>query len=42
MPGAWVIGTLVNNIRRIGGAAYGRVLNTFMTQPFLNLNLPHA
>jgi hypothetical protein len=42
MPGPWVIGTLVNNIWRIGGAAHGRVLNSFTAQPFINLNLPHA
>jgi hypothetical protein len=42
MPGPWVIGTLVNNIWRIGGAAHGEVLNTFTVQPFINFNLPHA
>ena len=42
MPGHWVIGTLVNNIWRIGGAAHGDVLNTFTVQPFINYNLPHA
>lgn len=42
MPGPWVIGTLVNNIWRIGGAAHGHVLNTFTVQPFINYNLPRA
>jgi hypothetical protein len=42
MPGHWVIGTLVNNIWRIGGAAHGDVLNSFTVQPFINYNLPHA
>lgn len=42
MPGHWVIGTLVNNIWRIGGAAHGDVLNAFLVQPFINYNLPHA
>jgi hypothetical protein len=42
MPGPWVIGTLVNNIWRIGGAAHREVLNTFTVQPFINLNLPRA
>jgi len=42
MPGHWVIGTLVNNVWRIGGAAHGDVLNTFTVQPFINYNLPHA
>jgi hypothetical protein len=37
-----VIGTLVNNIWRIGGAAHGDVLNSFTVQPFINYNLPHA
>ena len=42
MPGHWVIGTLVNNIWRIGGAAHGHVLNDFTVQPFINYNLPYA
>jgi hypothetical protein len=42
MPGPWVIGTLVNNLWRIGGDANGHVLNTFTLQPFINYNLPHA
>jgi hypothetical protein len=42
MPGHWVIGTLVNNIWRIGGAAHGDVLNSFTLQPFINYNLPRA
>jgi hypothetical protein len=42
MPGHWVIGTLVNNIWRIGGAAHGDVLNAFTVQPFINYNLPRA
>jgi hypothetical protein len=42
MPGPWVIGSLVNNVWRIGGAAHGHVLNTFTVQPFINYNLPHA
>jgi len=42
MPGHWVIGTLVNNVWRIGGAAHGDVLNTFTVQPFINYNLPGA
>jgi hypothetical protein len=42
MPGPWVIGTLVNNVWRIGGAANGHVLNTFTVQPFINFNLPRA
>lgn len=42
MPGPWVIGVLVNNIWRIGGAAHGQVLNTFTTQPFINFNMPNA
>jgi hypothetical protein len=42
MPGPWVIGTLANNIWRIGGAAHGHVLNTFTVQPFINYNLPGA
>jgi hypothetical protein len=42
MPGKWVIGTLVNNIWRIGGAAHGHPLNTFTVQPFINYNLPRA
>ena len=42
MPGQWVIGTLVNNIWRIGGVRHGDVLNTFTVQPFINYNLPHA
>ena len=42
MPGPWVIGTLVNNIWRIGGDAHGHPLNAFTVQPFINLNLPHA
>lgn len=42
MPGPWVIGTLVNNIWRIGGVRHGDVLNTFTVQPFINLNLPLA
>jgi hypothetical protein len=42
MPGPWVIGTLVNNLWRIGGAVHGTRLNTFTVQPFINLNLPHA
>ena len=42
MPGPWVIGTLVNNVWRIGGAAHGEVLNTFTVQPFINFNLPNA
>src|SRR5262245_61568618 len=39
MPGPWVIGTLINNVWRIGGAAHGHVLNTFTLQPFINYNL---
>jgi hypothetical protein len=42
MPGPWVIGTLVNNIWRVGGEIHGTPLNTFTAQPFINLNLPHA
>jgi hypothetical protein len=42
MPGPWVIGTLINNVWRIGGDANGHVLNTFTMQPFINYNLPHA
>ena len=42
MPGPWVIGTLVNNVWRIGGAANGNVLNSFTVQPFINFNLPRA
>ena len=42
MPGHWVIGTLVNNIWRIGGEAHGHVLNAFTVQPFINYNLPRA
>ena len=42
MPGPWVIGTLVNNVWRIGGAANGHVLNNFTVQPFINYNLPRA
>jgi hypothetical protein len=42
MPKQWVIGTLVNNIWRIGGAAHGHPLNTFTVQPFINYNLAHA
>jgi hypothetical protein len=42
MPGNWVIGTLANNIWRIGGAAHREVLNTFTVQPFINYNLPRA
>ena len=42
MPGPWVIGTLVNNVWRIGGDAHGHVLNTMTIQPFINYNLPHA
>jgi len=42
MPGPWVIGTLVNNVWRIGGNANGHELNTFTLQPFMNYNLAHA
>jgi hypothetical protein len=42
MPGPWVIGTLVNNIWRVGGDIHGTTLNTFTLQPFINLNLPNA
>ena len=42
MPGHWVIGTLVNNVWRIGGDVHGTTLNTFTLQPFINYNLPHA
>ena len=42
MPGPWVIGTLVNNVWRIGGSSNGHDLNTFTLQPFVNYNLPHA
>jgi hypothetical protein len=42
MPGPWVIGTLVNNVWRIGGESNGHVLNTFTLQPFVNYNLPYA
>ena len=42
MPGHWVIGALINNIWRIGGAAHGEVLNSFVVQPFVNYNLAHA
>jgi hypothetical protein len=42
MPGPWVIGALVNNVWRIGGEIHGTPLNTFTTQPFINLNLPRA
>ena len=42
MPGPWVIGTLINNVWRIGGDAHGHVLNTFTLQPFVNYNLAHA
>ena len=42
MPGPWVIGVLANNIWRIGGAAHGEVLNSFVVQPFINFNLPLA
>lgn len=42
MPGPWVIGTLVNNIWRVGGDNHGTSLNTFTVQPFINLNFPHA
>jgi hypothetical protein len=42
MPGPWVIGTLVNNVWRIGGEIHGTPLNTFTAQPFINLNLPRA
>jgi hypothetical protein len=44
MPGPWVIGTLINNIWRIGGEANGggHVLNSFTVQPFINYNLPRA
>jgi hypothetical protein len=42
MPGPWVIGALANNIWRVGGDNHGTTLNVFTTQPFINLNLPHA
>ena len=42
MPGPWVIGTLVNNVWRIGGSSNGHELNTFTLQPFVNYNLAHA
>jgi hypothetical protein len=42
MPGPWVIGTLVNNIWRIGGSSNGHLLNSFTVQPFVNYNLAHA
>jgi hypothetical protein len=42
MPGHWVIGSLVNNVWRIGGTAHGEVLNSFTFQPFINYNLPRA
>lgn len=42
MPKQWVIGTLINNVWRIGGDANGHVLNTFTLQPFVNYNLPRA
>lgn len=42
MPGPWVIGALVNNVWRIGGAAHGHVLNNFTLQPFINYNLARA
>jgi hypothetical protein len=42
MPGPWVIGALVNNVWRIGGAANGHVLNALTLQPFINYNLAHG
>ena len=42
MPGPWVIGTLINNVWRIGGTSNGHELNTFTLQPFVNYNLAHA
>ena len=42
MPGPWVIGTLINNVWRIGGDAHGHVLNTFTLQPFINYNFGHG
>jgi hypothetical protein len=42
MPGPWVIGTLINNVWRIGGTSNGHDLNTFTVQPFINYNLAHA
>jgi hypothetical protein len=41
-PGPWVIGTLVNNVWRVGGEAHGNPLNTFTVQPFVNYNLRYA
>jgi hypothetical protein len=42
MPGPWVIGTLINNVWRIGGTSNGHELDTFTLQPFVNYNLAHA
>jgi opacity protein-like surface antigen len=41
-PGHWVIGVLVNNQWSVGGNPLRPPVNEFLTQPFVNYNLPHG
>ena len=38
----WVVGALANNLWRIGGDSFGKDINQFLTQPFINFNIPQG
>jgi hypothetical protein len=40
MPGAWVVGAVVNNVWSIGGDEATAKVNVMTLQPFINYNLP--
>jgi hypothetical protein len=40
MPGAWVVGAVVNNVWSIGGDEATAKVNVMTIQPFINYNFP--
>ena len=38
----WVVGALANNLWRIGGDNFGKSINQFTMQPFINFNIPQG
>ena len=42
MNGPWVVGVLANNLWSYAGEGSRSTVNQFLTQPFINYNLPHG
>jgi len=42
MTGPWVVGALANNLWSFAGESGRESVNQFLTQPFINYNLPHG